>query len=54
MRRLDEAHRAGFDPRQVVEEEHQRRWLEENCGAIDDANAFLERFDLWSDGRRLF
>lgn len=32
----------------------QQRWLEENRGAIEDANRFLEKHGLWSDGKRLF
>jgi transcriptional regulator with XRE-family HTH domain len=31
-----------------------RRWLEENRAALADANAFLDRHGLWSDGKRLF
>ena len=34
--------------------ERQRRWLEENRGAIEDANRFLAKHGLWSDGKRLF
>ena len=30
------------------------RWLEENQGALTDANKFVERQGLWSDGKRLF
>ncbi len=29
-------------------------WREENAGAIADANAYLDRHGLWSDGRRQF
>lgn len=54
LRLLDEARHLGVDLHQVVAEARQRRWLEENREAINDANAFLERFGLWSDGRRLF
>ncbi len=35
-------------------EARQRRWIEVNRGALADANAFLERYGLWSDGNRLF
>ena len=34
--------------------ERQRRWLDENQGAIEDANRFLATHRLWSDGKRLF
>lgn len=34
--------------------ERQQRWLEENRGAIEDANRFLAKHGLWSDGKRLF
>jgi antitoxin CcdA len=40
--------------RQVVAEARQRRWLVENRSALADANAFLDRYGLWSDGKRLF
>lgn len=30
------------------------RWLEENREALNDANAFLARHGLWSDGKRQF
>ena len=30
------------------------RWLEQNRAALADANAFLQRCGLWSDGKRLF
>jgi post-segregation antitoxin (ccd killing protein) len=32
----------------------EERWLDENRGAIADANALVERLGLWSDGKRLF
>jgi len=38
----------------VVAEARQRRWIEDNRGAIEDANAFLGKHSLWSDGKRLF
>jgi post-segregation antitoxin (ccd killing protein) len=37
-----------------VKEARQQRWIEENRAALEDANAFLERYGLWSDGKRLF
>lgn len=30
------------------------RWLEENRAALAEANAFLDRYGLWSDGKRQF
>jgi transcriptional regulator with XRE-family HTH domain len=54
LRLLDEVRRLGVDLRQVLAEARQRRWLEENREALADANDFLERYGLWSDGRRLF
>lgn len=53
-RLLDEGRRLGVDFRAVVSEARQRNWLTENRGAIEDANAFLDRHGLWSDGKRLF
>jgi post-segregation antitoxin (ccd killing protein) len=29
-------------------------WLKEHAGAIEDANKFLEKRGLWSDGKRQF
>ena len=57
-----EARRLGVDVpavldrylRQIVAEARQKQWLAENHGALQDANAFLERYGLWSDGKRLF
>jgi antitoxin CcdA len=40
--------------RTVVGRTRSERWLEENGEAIADANAFLERHGLWSDGKRQF
>ncbi|HEY5301263.1 MAG TPA: type II toxin-antitoxin system CcdA family antitoxin [Acetobacteraceae bacterium] len=40
--------------RAAVRRERAARWLAENRGALDDANAFLAARGLWSDGRRLF
>jgi transcriptional regulator with XRE-family HTH domain len=51
---LAEARRLGVDLRQVVAEARQQRWREENREALADANAFLARNGLWSDGKRQF
>jgi transcriptional regulator with XRE-family HTH domain len=51
---LEEARRLGVDLSQVVAEARQRRWLDENRQALTDANAFLARYGLWSDGKRQF
>ena len=32
----------------------QERWLAENRDALEDANAFVARHGLWSDGKRQF
>jgi antitoxin CcdA len=40
--------------RQEVTALRHRRWLEENRGALADANAFLTSHGLWSDGKRQF
>jgi antitoxin CcdA len=40
--------------RELVAEKRSRVWLEEHVGAIADANEFLERRGLWSDGKRQF
>lgn len=40
--------------RQRVRDARRERWLAENRGAIEDANAFLARQGLWSDGQRQF
>jgi antitoxin CcdA len=40
--------------RNTLAEARRRRWLDENREALADANAFLERHGLWSDGKRLF
>lgn len=40
--------------RDVVAEQRRQRWLAENREALDDANEFLARHGLWSDGRRQF
>jgi transcriptional regulator with XRE-family HTH domain len=51
---LAEARRLGVDLRAVVAEARQKRWLEENRSALTDANEFLARHGLWSDGKRQF
>ena len=51
---LAEARALGIDLAQIVAEARARRWLDENKGALDDANAFVARHGLWSDGKRLF
>ena len=59
---LDEAMEAGIDVeavlnahlRDMVNSARRYRWLRENRDALADANAFLERHGLWSDGRRQF
>jgi antitoxin CcdA len=40
--------------RALIGSKRERRWLEENRVALGEANAFLDRFGLWSDGKRLF
>ena len=40
--------------RAMVADERRRRWLDENRGALADANAFLAAHGLWSDGKRQF
>jgi antitoxin CcdA len=40
--------------KELVAESRCRVWCEEHKGAIEDANDFLERRGLWSDGRRQF
>jgi post-segregation antitoxin (ccd killing protein) len=37
-----------------VAEARRRRWLEDNRGALADANSFLADHGLWSDGKRQF
>ena len=54
MQLLAEARRLGLNLRQLVVETRQQRWIEENRGALADANAFLDRHGLWSDGKRQF
>ena len=51
---MAEARRLGVDLEAVVADARRQCWLTENRGAIDDANAFLDRHGLWSDGKRLF
>jgi antitoxin CcdA len=40
--------------KELVAENRSRVWLEEHAGAIADANEFLGRRGLWSDGKRQF
>jgi antitoxin CcdA len=40
--------------KELVTESRRQAWLEEHAGAIEDANKFLERRGLWSDGKRQF
>jgi transcriptional regulator with XRE-family HTH domain len=42
------------DLRKVVGEARQQQWRAENREAIANANAFLARKGLWSDGKRQF
>ncbi len=51
---LHEARELGVDLEKVVADARRQRWLDENREAFADANAFLARPGLWSDGRRLF
>jgi transcriptional regulator with XRE-family HTH domain len=51
---IEEARQLGVDLRVVVAEARQQRWLEQNRDALADANAFLDRYGLWSDGKRQF
>jgi transcriptional regulator with XRE-family HTH domain len=54
MMLVREARQLGVDLKQVVADARQRRWVDENRGAIEDANTFLTKDGLWSDGKRLF
>ena len=38
----------------LIRLKREERWLEENREALADANAFLDRYGLWSDGKRQF
>lgn len=40
--------------KELVAESRSRVWLEENAGAIEDANMFIEQRGVWSDGKRQF
>ena len=51
---LEEARRLNVDLRKVVGEARQQQWRTENREALADANAFLARNGLWSDGKRQF
>lgn len=54
LRLLQEARHLGINLRTVVAEARQQRWIQDNRGALADANAFLARHGLWSDGKRQF
>ncbi|MGD0106040.1 MAG: helix-turn-helix domain-containing protein [Rhodopila sp.] len=54
LRLLREARRLGVGLHKVVSDARQQRWIEENRDALADANAFLTRHGLWSDGKRQF
>jgi transcriptional regulator with XRE-family HTH domain len=49
-----EARLLNIDLRQVISEARQQRWQAENREALADANAFVARNGLWSDGKRQF
>lgn len=38
----------------IVAEKRRQRWLTENREALQDANGFVEKYGLWSDGKRQF
>jgi transcriptional regulator with XRE-family HTH domain len=38
----------------IDREARSHRWLDQNQGALADANVFVDRHGLWSDGKRLF
>ena len=40
--------------KELVAESRWRVWLEDHAEAIKDANEFLKRRGLWSDGKRQF
>jgi antitoxin CcdA len=40
--------------RELIGKARRERWLKENREALEDANAFLARHGLWSDGKRQF
>jgi transcriptional regulator with XRE-family HTH domain len=54
LRLIEEARHLGVNLHKVVAEARQQRWIEENRDALTDANAFLARHGLWSDGKRQF
>ncbi|MEA2736994.1 MAG: Helix-turn-helix domain [Acetobacteraceae bacterium] len=54
LRLVEEARRLGIDLRTIVAEARQQRWITENRDALTDANDFLARHGLWSDGKRQF
>lgn len=39
---------------ELLREQDRQSWLAENRAALDEANAFVERYGLWSDGLRGF
>jgi antitoxin CcdA len=39
---------------ELLREQDRQAWLIENRAALDEANAFVERHGLWSDGLRGF
>ena len=51
---LAEARALGVNLDEVVAKARQHRWLQDNREALHDANRFLEKYGLWSDGRRQF
>jgi len=51
---IREARELGVDLHAVVKAARHERWLAENRAALQDANEFLDRHGLWSDGRRQF
>jgi antitoxin CcdA len=40
--------------RELIGKARRERWLKENREALEDANVFLARHGLWSDGKRQF
>jgi len=59
---IDEARQSGVEVeaelgrhlRNLVADARAKQWLKENREALADANAFLARYGLWSDGKRQF
>jgi post-segregation antitoxin (ccd killing protein) len=53
--RSDEADaNPGEDDDTAAKAVRQEAWRVVSCPALTDANAFLERYGLWSDGKRQF